>query len=117
MTNIEMMKDCEWLGNVIGCTNLGEYSFVEYKGSKYDNDGRHLEGEYEDESSYKPFVNGQGFNTYYHNLDHAMVGVISMKYEGGGTRADEYQVSSTSGSRVSVLPGACACAPASSRAT
>ena len=34
-----------------------------------------------------------------------------------GTSAEEYQVSSTSGSRVSFLPGACACASASLRAT
>jgi len=38
-----------------------------------------------------------------------------------GTRAEEYQVSSTSSSRLSVLPGetlsACACASASLRAT
>ena len=34
-----------------------------------------------------------------------------------GTSADEYQVSSTSSSRLSVLPGAWACASASLRAT
>ena len=86
----EMIKGCAWLGKFVDFHTLGEYSIVEYKPTAFDGCNPKVPHQYETESNFHPYINGQDTNTSYDTIEKAIVGAIACKYDGGNTRADVY---------------------------
>jgi len=81
------VKDFPW-GKIVKIHEIGEYMILEYHpritvGCVVTND-------LTDATEFHPYINGKDTNTSYKSLDHAMVGAIAIKHEGGNTRADVY---------------------------
>jgi len=89
-TKTEMIKGCAWLGQFVDFHTLGEYSIVEYKPTTFDGCSPKIPKQYEKESNFHPYINGQDTNTSYNSIEEAIVGAIAYKYDGGNTRAHEY---------------------------
>lgn len=91
----EMIQACAWLGQFVNFYEICEYSIVEYKPKLY-KDGSPVNGKFEIESSFHPFLNGKDFNRSYASIDECLAGMIALKYDGLNTRADQYFLKSIS---------------------
>ena len=85
-----MIQSVAWLGRYVQTHEIGEYTIVEYKGKVYENSTPKVPTQYEEDSSFAPFINGRRICSSYETLDEAIVGAIAVKYDGGNTRADTY---------------------------
>jgi hypothetical protein len=81
-------KHYTW-GKLVEIHEIGEYLIVEYKSKKYKNHTA-VNGEYEEDSTFHPFINGHDTNTGYHSMDECLAGAIAIKYEGGNSRGAGY---------------------------
>ncbi len=85
-------KPYTW-GKFVQTHEIGEYLIVEYKARVY-KDTAPVNGEYEEKSSYHPYINGHDTSHSYCRLDECLVGVVAYKYEGGNSRAAGYFIRS-----------------------
>jgi len=80
-----LSKKYTW-GNIVNVSEIGNYLIVEYKSIVSDNYPN--AGEYEEESTFHPYVNGRDTNCSFGSLDNALIHAVSCN--AGKSRASEF---------------------------
>ena len=84
-----LSKPYTW-GKLVEIHEIGNYLIVEYKETKLSHGdfGSRLDGKYEDESSFHPYVNGSDTNSGFDTLDRAIIHAVACN--AGHSRASEH---------------------------
>lgn len=77
-------------GRIVKFHEIGEYLIVEAKDTLFDGCSPAIPRQYEVESSFHGYSNGDDHCRSYSSLDEALVGLVALKHDGLNTRADRY---------------------------